>query len=70
MFEMDASRKDADGGNSFTLPNVLHFLQREWGRFERDRTKWNQEKAELEVRQEDSGGHCGSFSVILVNHLC
>eukprot|EP00047_Mylnosiga_fluctuans_P012823 m.27969 g.27969 ORF g.27969 m.27969 type:complete len:622 (+) comp4482_c0_seq1:47-1912(+) len=34
----------------FSLPSVLHYLQREWSRFEHDRAKWAQEKAELQAR--------------------
>ena len=33
----------------YTLPGSLHFLQTEWARFESERSKWDVEKAELEV---------------------
>ena len=36
-------------GIKYTLPGSLHFLQTEWARFESERSKWDVEKAELEV---------------------
>jgi Striatin family len=33
----------------YTLPGVLHFLQQEWRRFERERNEWEIEKAEYKV---------------------
>lgn len=32
------------------LSNVLHFLQSEWRRYERDRNEWEIERAEMRVR--------------------
>ncbi|CAO3662176.1 unnamed protein product [Umbelopsis ramanniana] len=34
----------------YTLPGVLHFLQQEWRRFERERNEWEIEKAEYKAR--------------------
>ncbi|KAI8875402.1 WD40 repeat-like protein [Backusella circina FSU 941] len=34
----------------YTLPGVLHFLQAEWRRFEREKNEWAIEKAELKAR--------------------
>lgn len=33
----------------YTLPGVLHFLQAEWRKFEREKNEWIIEKAELYV---------------------
>jgi striatin 1/3/4 len=33
----------------YTLPGVLHFLQSEWRRYERDRNEWEIERAEMKV---------------------
>lgn len=33
----------------YSLPGVLHFLQAEWRRFERERNEWTIERAELKV---------------------
>jgi hypothetical protein len=33
----------------YTFPGVLHFLQVEWRRFERDRNEWEIERSELKV---------------------
>lgn len=38
-------------GQDFTLSNVLHFLQSEWRKYERDRNEWEIERAEMRVRQ-------------------
>lgn len=35
--------------STYTLPGVLHFIQHEWTRFERDRSRWEVERAELQV---------------------
>lgn len=37
-------------GQDFTLASVLHFLQTEWRRYERDRNEWEIERAEMRVR--------------------
>ena len=36
-------------GQDFTLSSVLHFLQTEWRRYERDRNEWEIERAEMRV---------------------
>ena len=36
-------------GQDYTLSNVLHFLQTEWRRYERDRNEWEIERAEMRV---------------------
>lgn len=37
-------------GQDFTLSSVLHFLQTEWRRYERDRNEWEIERAEMRVQ--------------------
>ncbi|RKP04661.1 Striatin family-domain-containing protein, partial [Thamnocephalis sphaerospora] len=44
-----ASEPD-NGPPAYSLPGVLHFLQQEWRRFERDRNEWEIERAELKAR--------------------
>ncbi|CAG8539929.1 77_t:CDS:10 [Ambispora leptoticha] len=34
----------------YTLPGVLHFLQAEWRRYEKDRNEWEIERAEMKAR--------------------
>lgn len=34
----------------YNLPGVLHFLQAEWRKFEREKNEWAIERAELQVR--------------------
>lgn len=41
-------------GQDFTLSSVLHFLQTEWRRYERDRNEWEIERAEMRVRRRHS----------------
>jgi deoxyribodipyrimidine photolyase len=36
-------------GQDITLSSVLHFLQTEWRRYERDRNEWEIERAEMRV---------------------
>lgn len=33
----------------YTLPGILHYLQTEWRRFEREKNEWTIERAELKV---------------------
>ena len=35
----------------YSMPGILHFLQTEWARFEMERSQWEVERAELQVRQ-------------------
>lgn len=42
----ESSHTDAP---EYTLSGVLHFLQSEWRRYERDRNSWAIERAELRV---------------------
>ena len=37
-------------GQDYTLSSVLHFLQTEWRRYERDRNEWEIARAEMRVR--------------------
>lgn len=34
---------------NYTIPGILHFIKHEWSRFEKERTTWEVQKAELEV---------------------
>ncbi len=36
---------------NYTIPGILHFIKHEWSRFEKERTTWEVQKAELEVRK-------------------
>lgn len=36
--------------NDYTLAGILHFLQSEWRRYERDRNEWEIERAEMRAR--------------------
>jgi striatin 1/3/4 len=48
-------------GQDFTLSNVLHFLQSEWRKYERDRNEWEIERAEMRVRRSLSTKHCSTL---------
>ena len=37
-------------GQDVNLSNILHFLQTEWRRYERERNEWEIERAEMRVR--------------------
>ncbi|ORY01712.1 WD40 repeat-like protein [Basidiobolus meristosporus CBS 931.73] len=48
---MSMSTKTQPSFNAeYTLPGVLHFLQVEWRRFEKDRNEWEIEKAAMKAR--------------------
>ena len=49
-------------GQDFTLSNVLHFLQSEWRKYERDRNEWEIERAEMRVRRVFSTKCWSTFS--------
>lgn len=36
-------------GQDLNLSNILHFLQSEWRRYERERNEWEIERAEMRV---------------------
>uniref|UniRef100_A0A1B0D7U7 Striatin N-terminal domain-containing protein n=1 Tax=Phlebotomus papatasi TaxID=29031 RepID=A0A1B0D7U7_PHLPP len=40
----------------YSIPGILHFIQHEWARFEHERSQWDVDRAELQVRD-------GVFSV-------
>ncbi|CAG8436156.1 8399_t:CDS:10 [Scutellospora calospora] len=50
----DNNSKEKSNSNKkqteYTLPGVLHFLQSEWRRYERDRNEWEIERAEMKAR--------------------
>jgi striatin 1/3/4 len=46
----DGQSNSASGGApEMNLASVLHFLQSEWRRWERDRNEWEIERAEMRV---------------------
>ena len=47
--------------DNLNLSNVLHFLQTEWRRYERDRNEWEIERAEMRV--------CTLFHLSLLDSL-
>lgn len=51
--------QNTDGSNGqpdYTLAGILHFLQTEWRRYERDRNEWEIERAEMRVSCSRRGG--------------
>ncbi|KAI9595439.1 WD40-repeat-containing domain protein [Syncephalis fuscata] len=46
---MHKSSISENGPATYTLPGVLHYLQQEWRRFERERNEWEIERAELKA---------------------
>lgn len=43
---------------NYTIPGILHFIKHEWSRFEKERTNWEVQKAELQVRGFCKALHC------------
>ncbi|KDQ60581.1 hypothetical protein JAAARDRAFT_31547 [Jaapia argillacea MUCL 33604] len=54
-------------GQDFNLSNVLHFLQTEWRRYERDRNEWEIERAEMRARIALLEGERRSFENVKVD---
>ncbi len=34
---------------NYTIPGILHFIKHEWSRFEKEKSMWEVERAELQV---------------------
>ena len=34
---------------NYTIPGILHFIKHEWSRFEKEKSLWEMERAELQV---------------------
>ena len=34
---------------NYTIPGILHFIKHEWSRFEKEKSHWEMERAELQV---------------------
>ena len=48
--QANAGAQGANGPlSNYTLPGVLHFLQIEWRKYERERNEWEIERADLKV---------------------
>ncbi|KAI0698494.1 WD40-repeat-containing domain protein [Cytidiella melzeri] len=54
-------------GQDFTLSSVLHFLQTEWRRYERDRNEWEIERAEMRARIALLEGERRSFDNVKID---
>lgn len=39
------------GGHQYTMPGVLHYIQHEFSRLEMERSQWDIDRAELQVKQ-------------------
>lgn len=44
-------------GQDLNLSNILHFLQSEWRKYERERNEWEIERAEMRVRRHSRRFH-------------
>lgn len=53
--QIAAGKENEANRTSYSIPGILHFIQHEWSRFEIERSQWEVEKAELQVRAKDSG---------------
>lgn len=36
--------------SQYSIPGILHFIQHEWARFELERSQWEVDRAELQVK--------------------
>lgn len=37
----------------YTIPGILHFIEHEWQRFQAERSQWDTDRAELQVRERE-----------------
>jgi striatin 1/3/4 len=45
----------------YTIPGILHFIEHEWQRFQAERSQWDTDRAELQVRD-------GGLTLLSPNH--
>jgi Striatin family len=50
----DANGNAQNDVPQYTIPGILHFIEHEWQRFQAERSQWDTDRAELQVR---SQGH-------------
>ena len=46
---LTGSIPEYSAATNYTIPGILHFIKHEWSRFEKERTNWEVQKAELQV---------------------
>lgn len=46
----DDGNGSAPSNTQYSIPGILHFLQHEWARFELERSQWDVDRAELQVK--------------------
>lgn len=46
----DANNGNAQNVPQYTIPGILHFIEHEWQRFQAERSQWDTDRAELQVR--------------------
>lgn len=56
-------------GQDFNLSSVLHYLQSEWRRYERDRNEWEIERAEMRARIALLEGERRSFENVKLDFM-
>jgi hypothetical protein len=67
IMSIGANKQPEDQGSrpQYSMPGILHFLQTEWARFEMERSQWEVERAELQVKFVD----CEQSSSIVIRIL-
>lgn len=46
----DANGNAPNNVPQYTIPGILHFIEHEWQRFQAERSQWDTDRAELQVR--------------------
>lgn len=46
----DKQTEEPSQAPEYSIPGILHFIQHEWARFELERSQWEVERAEFQVR--------------------
>lgn len=54
----------------YSLPGILHYLQAEWRKFEREKNEWAIERAELQVIEEAIVYLCINIDLLFSVYHC
>ncbi len=46
---LTGSLPEYPSSTNYTIPGILHFIKHEWSRFEKERSRWEVQKTELQV---------------------
>lgn len=60
--------EDGNVGTRYSIPGILHFIQHEWAKFEMERSQWELDRAELQVKFIIKLGESSRIKISLAEH--